>query len=107
MYKHIVILVYTSRSQWISRLLLCVCSDQDPSGLLLLPPKGAPSDFDISSIRSVMETLLLVATREVRPQTRFQYVITIHQQPTLVSPYLHIPYFSDFFSLTVQLSSVS
>ncbi|XP_056298291.1 zinc finger ZZ-type and EF-hand domain-containing protein 1 isoform X2 [Pseudoliparis swirei] len=39
-------------------------SDQDPSGLLLLPPKGAPSDFDISSIRSVMETLLLVATRE-------------------------------------------
>uniref|UniRef100_A0A8C2ZTX9 Zinc finger ZZ-type and EF-hand domain containing 1 n=1 Tax=Cyclopterus lumpus TaxID=8103 RepID=A0A8C2ZTX9_CYCLU len=43
---------------------VCVCSDQDPSGLLLLPPKGAPSDFDISPIRSVMETLLLVATRE-------------------------------------------
>ncbi|XP_035523211.1 zinc finger ZZ-type and EF-hand domain-containing protein 1 isoform X1 [Morone saxatilis] len=39
-------------------------SDQDPSGLLLLPPKGAPSDFDISPILSVMETLLLVATRE-------------------------------------------
>uniref|UniRef100_A0A3P8R6J0 Zinc finger, ZZ-type with EF hand domain 1 n=1 Tax=Astatotilapia calliptera TaxID=8154 RepID=A0A3P8R6J0_ASTCA len=38
--------------------------DQDPSGLLLLPPKGAPSDFDISPILSVMETLLLVATRE-------------------------------------------
>ncbi|KAF0038068.1 hypothetical protein F2P81_008552 [Scophthalmus maximus] len=36
----------------------------DPSGLLLLPPKGAPSDFDISPILSVMETLLLVATRE-------------------------------------------
>lgn len=41
-------------------------SDQDPSGLLLLPPKGAPSDFDISPILSVMETLQLVATREVR-----------------------------------------
>ncbi|KAF7655072.1 hypothetical protein LDENG_00061510 [Lucifuga dentata] len=39
-------------------------SDQDPSGLLLLPPKGAPSDFDISPILSVMETLLLVATSE-------------------------------------------
>ncbi|XP_053187523.1 zinc finger ZZ-type and EF-hand domain-containing protein 1 isoform X2 [Scomber japonicus] len=39
-------------------------SDQDPSGLLLLPPKGAPSDFDISPILSVMEILLLVATRE-------------------------------------------
>uniref|UniRef100_A0A3Q3Q0Q2 Zinc finger, ZZ-type with EF hand domain 1 n=1 Tax=Monopterus albus TaxID=43700 RepID=A0A3Q3Q0Q2_MONAL len=39
-------------------------SDQDPSGLLLLPPKGAPSDFDISPILSVMETLLLVAQRE-------------------------------------------
>uniref|UniRef100_A0A8C5GIX1 Zinc finger, ZZ-type with EF hand domain 1 n=1 Tax=Gouania willdenowi TaxID=441366 RepID=A0A8C5GIX1_GOUWI len=39
-------------------------SDQDPSGLLLLPPKGAPSDFDISPILSVMDTLLLVAMRE-------------------------------------------
>ncbi|XP_061596133.1 zinc finger ZZ-type and EF-hand domain-containing protein 1 isoform X1 [Cololabis saira] len=39
-------------------------SNQDPSGLLLLPPKGAPSDFDIHPILSVMETLLLVATRE-------------------------------------------
>ena len=44
------------------------CSDQDPSGLLLLPPKGAPADFDISPILTVMETLLLVATREVSPQ---------------------------------------
>uniref|UniRef100_H2M814 Zinc finger ZZ-type and EF-hand domain containing 1 n=1 Tax=Oryzias latipes TaxID=8090 RepID=H2M814_ORYLA len=39
-------------------------SDQDPIGLLLLPPKGAPSDFDIRPILSVMETLLLVATKE-------------------------------------------
>ncbi|XP_019750672.1 zinc finger ZZ-type and EF-hand domain-containing protein 1 [Hippocampus comes] len=39
-------------------------SDLDPSGLLLLPPKGAPSDFDISPILAVMETLLLVATQE-------------------------------------------
>ncbi|XP_077361813.1 zinc finger ZZ-type and EF-hand domain-containing protein 1 [Festucalex cinctus] len=39
-------------------------SDMDPSGLLLLPPKGAQSDFDISPILAVMETLLLVATQE-------------------------------------------
>ncbi|XP_034149248.1 LOW QUALITY PROTEIN: zinc finger ZZ-type and EF-hand domain-containing protein 1 [Esox lucius] len=39
-------------------------SDQDPSGLLLLPPKGAPSDFDVSPVLSVMETLLMVVTRE-------------------------------------------
>ncbi|KAI4877405.1 hypothetical protein NFI96_011706 [Prochilodus magdalenae] len=39
-------------------------SDQDPSGLLLLPPKGAPSDFDISPVLTVMDTLLLVATKE-------------------------------------------
>ncbi|KAI5089285.1 zinc finger ZZ-type and EF-hand domain-containing protein 1 isoform X2, partial [Silurus meridionalis] len=39
-------------------------SDQDPSGLLLLPPKEAPADFDISPILSVMDTLLLVATKE-------------------------------------------
>lgn len=47
-------------------VVFALCSDQDPSGLLLLPPKGAPSDFDISPILSVMETLQLVATREVR-----------------------------------------
>ncbi|XP_056313919.1 zinc finger ZZ-type and EF-hand domain-containing protein 1 [Danio aesculapii] len=39
-------------------------SDQDPKGLLLLPPKGAPSDFDISPVLSVMDTLLIVASRE-------------------------------------------
>ncbi|XP_066513503.1 zinc finger ZZ-type and EF-hand domain-containing protein 1 [Hoplias malabaricus] len=39
-------------------------SDQDPSGLLLLPPKGAPADFDISPVLTVMDTLLLVATKE-------------------------------------------
>uniref|UniRef100_A0A3Q4AS62 Uncharacterized protein n=1 Tax=Mola mola TaxID=94237 RepID=A0A3Q4AS62_MOLML len=43
---------------------LCNYFDQDPSGLLLLPPKGPPTDFDISPILSVMETLLLVSTRE-------------------------------------------
>uniref|UniRef100_A0A3P9L8A9 Zinc finger, ZZ-type with EF hand domain 1 n=1 Tax=Oryzias latipes TaxID=8090 RepID=A0A3P9L8A9_ORYLA len=43
---------------------LCNYFDQDPIGLLLLPPKGAPSDFDIRPILSVMETLLLVATKE-------------------------------------------
>ncbi|XP_049325560.1 zinc finger ZZ-type and EF-hand domain-containing protein 1 [Astyanax mexicanus] len=39
-------------------------SDKDPSGLLLLPPKGAPADFDISPILTVMDTLLHVATKE-------------------------------------------
>ncbi|XDV20765.1 hypothetical protein PO909_026027 [Leuciscus waleckii] len=39
-------------------------SDHDPKGLLMLPPKGAPSDFDISPILTVMDTLLIVATRE-------------------------------------------
>ncbi|MED6251647.1 hypothetical protein ATANTOWER_000902, partial [Ataeniobius toweri] len=39
-------------------------SNQDPSGLLLLPSKGTPSDYDISPILLVMETLLLVASRE-------------------------------------------
>uniref|UniRef100_A0A3P8VT83 Zinc finger ZZ-type and EF-hand domain containing 1 n=1 Tax=Cynoglossus semilaevis TaxID=244447 RepID=A0A3P8VT83_CYNSE len=39
-------------------------SDQDPSGLLMLPPKGAPADFNVSPILSVMETLLSVATQE-------------------------------------------
>ncbi|XP_057676700.1 zinc finger ZZ-type and EF-hand domain-containing protein 1 isoform X1 [Corythoichthys intestinalis] len=39
-------------------------SDLDPRGLLLLPPKGASPDFDISPILEVMETLLLVATQE-------------------------------------------
>lgn len=45
--------------------VLSLHSNQDPSGLLLLPPKGAPSDFDISPILVVMETLLLVASKEV------------------------------------------
>ncbi|XP_056603284.1 zinc finger ZZ-type and EF-hand domain-containing protein 1 isoform X1 [Triplophysa dalaica] len=39
-------------------------SDQDPRGLLLLPPKGALSDFDITPILTVMDTLLIVATGE-------------------------------------------
>ncbi|NXU59508.1 ZZEF1 protein, partial [Turnix velox] len=39
-------------------------SDQDPGGLLLLPEKGVSSDFDISEVLSVMDTLLLVAARE-------------------------------------------
>uniref|UniRef100_A0A8C9TVL8 Zinc finger ZZ-type and EF-hand domain containing 1 n=1 Tax=Scleropages formosus TaxID=113540 RepID=A0A8C9TVL8_SCLFO len=39
-------------------------SDQDPSGLLLLPPKGASADFDVAPVLNVMDTLLLVAIRE-------------------------------------------
>nr|XP_015223248.1 PREDICTED: zinc finger ZZ-type and EF-hand domain-containing protein 1 isoform X1 [Lepisosteus oculatus] len=39
-------------------------SGQDPSGLLLLPPQGAPPDFDTSPVLMVMDSMLLVATRE-------------------------------------------
>ncbi|XP_063059602.1 zinc finger ZZ-type and EF-hand domain-containing protein 1 [Engraulis encrasicolus] len=39
-------------------------SDKDPSGLLLLPPKDAPADFNISPVLSVMDTLIRVAMRE-------------------------------------------
>ncbi|XP_077447834.1 zinc finger ZZ-type and EF-hand domain-containing protein 1 [Stigmatopora argus] len=39
-------------------------SDRDPRGLLLLPPKGASPDFDISPILEVTQTLLLMATQE-------------------------------------------
>ncbi|XP_069470819.1 zinc finger ZZ-type and EF-hand domain-containing protein 1 isoform X2 [Ambystoma mexicanum] len=41
-------------------------SDQDPGGLLLLPEKCASGDFSISKVLSVMETLLLVATKECK-----------------------------------------
>lgn len=40
-------------------------SDQDPGGLLLLPEKGKSTDLDVAQVLSVMETLLLVASREV------------------------------------------
>lgn len=46
-------------------LVLYFHSDKDPSGLLLLPPKDAPSDFNISPVLSVMDTLIRVAMREV------------------------------------------
>lgn len=49
---------------WLVRRSL-VCSDQDPGGLLLLPEKGVSANFDISEVLSVMDTLLLVAAREV------------------------------------------
>ncbi|GCC35998.1 hypothetical protein chiPu_0014488 [Chiloscyllium punctatum] len=39
-------------------------SNQDPSGLLQLPQKGVPAEFDINPVMKVMDTLLLVATRE-------------------------------------------
>ncbi|KAL8198844.1 UNVERIFIED_CONTAM: Zinc finger ZZ-type and EF-hand domain-containing protein 1 [Gekko kuhli] len=39
-------------------------SDQDPGGLLLLPEKGTSADLDVGQVLSVMETLLLVASRE-------------------------------------------
>ncbi|XP_078081313.1 zinc finger ZZ-type and EF-hand domain-containing protein 1 isoform X5 [Mustelus asterias] len=39
-------------------------SNQDPSGLLQLPQKGVPAEFDINPVMMVMDTLLLVATRE-------------------------------------------
>ncbi|XP_044849894.1 zinc finger ZZ-type and EF-hand domain-containing protein 1 isoform X1 [Mauremys mutica] len=46
------------------RSLCMYFSDQDPSGLLLLPDKEVSEDFDISQVLSVMDTLLLVAARE-------------------------------------------
>ncbi|XP_054857932.1 zinc finger ZZ-type and EF-hand domain-containing protein 1 isoform X2 [Eublepharis macularius] len=39
-------------------------SDQDPGGLLLLPEKGTSANLDVDQVLSVMETLLLVASRE-------------------------------------------
>ncbi|XP_077167465.1 zinc finger ZZ-type and EF-hand domain-containing protein 1 isoform X1 [Paroedura picta] len=39
-------------------------SNQDPGGLLLLPEKGTSSDVDVAQVLSVIETLLLVASRE-------------------------------------------
>ncbi|XP_048374688.1 zinc finger ZZ-type and EF-hand domain-containing protein 1 isoform X2 [Sphaerodactylus townsendi] len=39
-------------------------SNQDPGGLLLLPEKGTSADLDVSQVLRVMETLLLVASRE-------------------------------------------
>ncbi|XP_078404848.1 zinc finger ZZ-type and EF-hand domain-containing protein 1 isoform X3 [Cetorhinus maximus] len=39
-------------------------SNQDPSGLLQLPQKGVPAEFDINPVMMVMDTLLLVAKRE-------------------------------------------
>lgn len=59
--------------------LISVCSDQDPKGLLLLPTKGAPSDFDISPVLTVMDTLLIVATREVclaHADSRWPHLVT-------------------------------
>nr|XP_056720968.1 zinc finger ZZ-type and EF-hand domain-containing protein 1 [Euleptes europaea] len=39
-------------------------SNQDPGGLLLLPEKGTSADLDVGQVLTVMETLLLVASRE-------------------------------------------
>ncbi|XP_061461345.1 zinc finger ZZ-type and EF-hand domain-containing protein 1 isoform X2 [Rhineura floridana] len=39
-------------------------SDQDPGGLLLLPDKGASRDVDVDQVLAVMETLLMVTSRE-------------------------------------------
>uniref|UniRef100_A0A4W3IYX3 Zinc finger ZZ-type and EF-hand domain containing 1 n=1 Tax=Callorhinchus milii TaxID=7868 RepID=A0A4W3IYX3_CALMI len=39
-------------------------SNRDPSGLLQLPQEGVAAHFDISPVMMVMDTLLLVATRE-------------------------------------------
>uniref|UniRef100_A0A8D0GHU4 Zinc finger ZZ-type and EF-hand domain containing 1 n=1 Tax=Sphenodon punctatus TaxID=8508 RepID=A0A8D0GHU4_SPHPU len=47
------------------RSLCTYFSDQDPGGLLLLPDKGVSTDLDISQVLSVMDSLLLVASREV------------------------------------------
>lgn len=41
-------------------------SAQDPSGLLLLPQKKIPSDFDLKPVLTVMENLLSAATGECK-----------------------------------------
>ncbi|XP_043938838.1 zinc finger ZZ-type and EF-hand domain-containing protein 1 [Protopterus annectens] len=41
-------------------------SAQDPSGLLLLPKKGIPSDFEMKPVLTVMENLLSAATGECK-----------------------------------------
>ncbi|XP_066491104.1 LOW QUALITY PROTEIN: zinc finger ZZ-type and EF-hand domain-containing protein 1 [Tiliqua scincoides] len=46
------------------RSLCTYFSDQDPGGLLLLPEKGTSMDLDVAQVLTVMETLLLVASRE-------------------------------------------
>lgn len=51
------------------------CSDQDPGGLLLLPEKGVSANFDISEVLSVMDTLLLVAAREVIVFVLFPFLL--------------------------------
>ena len=44
---------------------LCLSSDKDPGGLLLLPEKGDLADVDIGEVLAAMSTLLSVAAREV------------------------------------------
>ncbi|XP_067328154.1 zinc finger ZZ-type and EF-hand domain-containing protein 1 [Anolis sagrei] len=46
------------------RSLCAYFSDQDPGGLLLLADKGTSADVDIDQVLAVMETLLMVMSRE-------------------------------------------
>ncbi|XP_044312042.1 zinc finger ZZ-type and EF-hand domain-containing protein 1-like [Varanus komodoensis] len=46
------------------RSLCTYFSDQDPGGLLLLPEKGNPAEVDVDQVLAVMETLLMVTSRE-------------------------------------------
>nr|XP_014350788.1 PREDICTED: zinc finger ZZ-type and EF-hand domain-containing protein 1 [Latimeria chalumnae] len=46
------------------RSLCSYFSNQDPSGLLLLSQKGVPPDFDVGPVLTVMDTVLLVTSRE-------------------------------------------
>uniref|UniRef100_H9G4F0 Uncharacterized protein n=1 Tax=Anolis carolinensis TaxID=28377 RepID=H9G4F0_ANOCA len=46
------------------RSLCAYFSDQDPGGLLLLADKGTSAEVDIDQVLSVMETLLMVMSRE-------------------------------------------
>lgn len=59
---------------WLVRRFL-FCSDQDPGGLLLLPEKGVSENLDISEVLSVMDTLLLVAAREVTVLALFIFLL--------------------------------
>uniref|UniRef100_A0A8C5MSL1 Zinc finger ZZ-type and EF-hand domain containing 1 n=1 Tax=Leptobrachium leishanense TaxID=445787 RepID=A0A8C5MSL1_9ANUR len=48
------------------RSLCSYFSEQDPSGLLLLPDGAVSADFDISLVLSVMEKLFLVSVKECK-----------------------------------------
>lgn len=87
---------------WLVRISL-FCSDQDPGGLLLLPEKGVSANFDISEVLSVMDTLLLVAAREVRELCSCFFVMSFVGTQTQAAS---LPFWIQLF-VAVQVSRIS